>query len=511
MTKRTNAFWFFVAFIGGGVAVGTAKLTVTSPWFAAIVATGVVLALIIYYACNDEYAPEEEGDNVYYLGLLFTLLSLMFALVGLFGTDTDATANAEKIHALLRSFGTALSSTVMGIAGRIVLQNWQLAEPQKGSDRNPVGEGLENFDRLSLYKIARELTQGANALARFHRIVQRYASESEKRLRNHSEILKRESTEFQETLQRNADTFYQDLNSQIKSTLHAVENSFGSTAQKADAFIEHLQSVHDSHITETRNTTQLFAEEIQSMSRSSVDTLQQNFDEVAQRAKAMPEHFQSTCDRYLSEFHAAAKLLYEEVQSVNNQNLDVLQQSVDAIAQQSRSLAENLSSVNEGLSETFGNLKSGLERASDAGTALGNNTNQVAKSATSLVTEIDKLRSILPPLHAGIAAAISLLDVLGEIDARIHTDQGSEQVVTTIREIGGTLRTITDAATVSTSHSMRAAEEINNLAESIQAADGQVRQVMKALGALSSEVEKRIKILRQSKCWSLSRFWNRRR
>ncbi len=28
---------------------------------------------------NDEDAPEEEGDNVYYLGLLFTLLSLMFS------------------------------------------------------------------------------------------------------------------------------------------------------------------------------------------------------------------------------------------------------------------------------------------------------------------------------------------------------------------------------------------------------------------------------------------------
>ena len=558
MTKRTNAFWFFVAFIGGGVAVGVAKLTATSPWFAAIVAAGVVLALMAYYMSNDADEPEEAGDNVYYLGLLFTLLSLMFALVELFGTDTDATANAEKIHTLLRSFGIALTSTVAGIAGRIMLQNRKTAGPTPPTNHC----ALKNFDRHLLQKIARELTQSADALARFHRTVQRYASHSEEHLRNHSETLKRESTEFQETLQRNTDTFYQDLNSQIKSTLHAVENSFNSIAQKAEAFIEHLQSVHDSHITETRNTTQLFAEEMQSMSRSSLDTLQQNFDElaqrakampehfqsvhdrhitetrnttqlfaeemqsmsrssldtlqqnfdeVAQRAKAMPEHFQSTHDRHLSEFHAATKLLHDEVQSVNNQNLNVLQQNFDAIAQQSLSLVENLSLVNEMLSETFGSLKSGLEGANDASTALGNNTNQVAKSAASLVTEVDKLRSILPPLHAGLTAAISLLNVLEEIDTRIRADQGSEQVVTTIREIGSTLRTISDAATVSTSHATSAAEEINTLAESIQATDGQIRHAMKALGALSSEVEKRIKILRRSKRWSLSRFWNRSR
>ena len=44
-------------------------------WHAALVAAGVVIALAVYYVLNDEDAPEEEGDNVYYLGLLFTLIS----------------------------------------------------------------------------------------------------------------------------------------------------------------------------------------------------------------------------------------------------------------------------------------------------------------------------------------------------------------------------------------------------------------------------------------------------
>ena len=91
--KRTNALWFFTALFGGGVAIWWAK-SAANAWFAATVAAGTVLALAIYHILNDEDAREEEGDNVYYLGLLFTLLSLMFTLMELFGADADPVRNA---------------------------------------------------------------------------------------------------------------------------------------------------------------------------------------------------------------------------------------------------------------------------------------------------------------------------------------------------------------------------------------------------------------------------------
>ena len=117
--------WFFVAFLGGGAAVWWTKSAFANAWFAAMVAAGVVLTLMIYYILNDEDAPEEEGDNVYYLGLLFTLISLMFTLLELFGSDIDPVRSAENIRTLLENFGIALTSTVVGIAGRVAVQNWQ--------------------------------------------------------------------------------------------------------------------------------------------------------------------------------------------------------------------------------------------------------------------------------------------------------------------------------------------------------------------------------------------------
>ena len=218
--RRTNALWFFVALLGGGAGVWLAKSAFADAWIAAVVAAGVVLALTVYYVLNDENAPEEEGDNVYYLGLLFTLISLMFSLVELFGADTDVVRNAGNFRGLLENFGIALTSTVVGIAGRIAVQNWQrtgsageteLSDDAMVSSLPPAGassQDLEMFNRHLLGRIARDLTQGANALARFHRIVRRHASDTEDHLRNHSEFLKRESAEFKDALQRNAEAFH---------------------------------------------------------------------------------------------------------------------------------------------------------------------------------------------------------------------------------------------------------------------------------------------------------------
>ena len=261
MPKRANALWFFVALLGGGTGVWWAKSTRSAnAWFAAMVAAGVVLALTIYYMLNDEDAPEEEGDNVYYLGLLFTLVSLMFSLVELFGADTDAVRSAENIRDLLKNFGIALTSTVVGIAGRIAVQNWQrtgsAGRPEFAEDAvvpalPPAGatsRDFERFNRHLLGRIARDLTQGANALARFHRIVRSHASDSEDYLRNHSESLKRESAAFKDTLQRNAETFAQELKSQAENTLDAVGGSLSAAAKQAEALLDRLQSAHDGYL-----------------------------------------------------------------------------------------------------------------------------------------------------------------------------------------------------------------------------------------------------------------------
>ena len=471
MRNKANALWFFVALLGGGAGVWWAKSVFTDPWFAAMVAAGVVLALMTYYLLNDQDAPEEEGDNVYYLGLLFTLISLMFTLVELFGTDTDATRNAEKIRALLENFGIALTSTVVGIAGRVALQNWQrtgvtgisesagdrTAPPFPPEATSP--RDLEKFNRHLLGRIARDLTQGANALARFHRIVRGHASDSERHLQNHGETLKRESAAFQAMLQHSAETFTQELKSQAENTFDAVGDSLGAVAKQVEALLERLQSANENHLAEVHEMTRSFHDEIRSASDQSLSDLRRNFG---------------------------------------------------AAAEQSLTLAKNMSSVQERIGKAFDGLGSGLGNASDASATFGSSAQQAAESTAALESEVNKLRADIAQLHAAAQAMMSVLASMGELDARIRASRDTEQTAAAVRQIGESLQTIVADGMAATAQTAKAAELFDALTLSIRATEDETRRAAQALRALTDEADERAKTLRQHR-GSGFKFWNRNR
>lgn len=61
------------------------------------------------------------GDDLYYLGLLFTLVSLIYALVKLFIVEQGGDFATTE---LIGNFGIALTSTVAGIVGRVILHSF---------------------------------------------------------------------------------------------------------------------------------------------------------------------------------------------------------------------------------------------------------------------------------------------------------------------------------------------------------------------------------------------------
>ena len=469
--RPTNAFWFFVALFGGGVGVWWTKSAVPDPWFAAFVAAGVVLALAIYYVLNDEDAPEEEGDNVYYLGLLFTLISLMFTLLELFAGDADGERNAEKIRALLENFGIALTSTIAGIACRVAVQNWQRA----GSGENPKfaesgavpvlppsgasSRDIERFNRHLLGMIARDLTQGANALARFHRIVRSHASDTEDHLRNHSETLKRESAAFKDTLQRNAETFAEELRSEARSTLDAVGGSLGAAAKQAEALLKQIESAHDDYLAELRDVTRSFHDEIRSASGQSLDALKRNFD---------------------------------------------------AAAKQSLSLTQNVSAAHERMGEILDRLGSGLEDASDASAAFSSSAHKAAKSTVVLGSDIEKLRTAIAAVHTGAEAMTGVVDAMSELHACIGAGRDTEKTAAAVQRIGETLRTITVEGAAATKQAEKAAEVFDAFEQSLRTTEEEMRRAGEALRVLADEAEARADTLRQGP-GSGFRLWNRNR
>jgi len=128
---------FGLAFFGGIVAIISIRL-LSDIFFgnkgiglldvlAILVAVAVIAAYVTFILASKNrsgVSVDRASDNVYYLGLLFTLSSLAYSLIKLsfFGMSGEGVASAKQVLTLLPDFGLALFSTIAGIFGRIFLQ-----------------------------------------------------------------------------------------------------------------------------------------------------------------------------------------------------------------------------------------------------------------------------------------------------------------------------------------------------------------------------------------------------
>jgi ElaB/YqjD/DUF883 family membrane-anchored ribosome-binding protein len=127
---RIDRLLLLVFFFGGFALILLVKLTSRSfvTWRGEpveprlLAALSAAILLLAYAAIASrtrtfKLHPERLGDNCYYLGLLYTLASLVAALIEL--ERVPAEARGALVESLLASFGVALSSTILGIALRV--------------------------------------------------------------------------------------------------------------------------------------------------------------------------------------------------------------------------------------------------------------------------------------------------------------------------------------------------------------------------------------------------------
>ena len=136
---------FISVLIGGVLIIGIGKLSgLLSATFAAIFATVCILgySLAAYLIREERVRLDRAGDNAYYLGLTYTLVSMAVALVQI--DFSGVTANQ-----LVGAFGIALSSTIVGIVCRLALIQYR--------------EEIDDIDAMA----RQELAESASELSRY--------------------------------------------------------------------------------------------------------------------------------------------------------------------------------------------------------------------------------------------------------------------------------------------------------------------------------------------------------
>jgi hypothetical protein len=156
----------FMAFVAGGcMYIIAAKLEGIGQLYVTFVPVGIMIAyaLLIYLARSLRLRDDQSGDNLYYMGFLFTLTSLGVALY-----QFSAVRAVEEI---VQNFGIAIGTTIAGIGLRVVFNQMR---------RDPVE--VERMMRLELAEAARrvrrELDSTAVEFGHHRRSVQQASADS---------------------------------------------------------------------------------------------------------------------------------------------------------------------------------------------------------------------------------------------------------------------------------------------------------------------------------------------
>lgn len=191
VSVRRNEYSFVWAFLGGFVVIFAMKVMVAwHPIVVGIAASASGIAIMVLYVAQQRRArPENEhprlGDEVYYLGLLYTLTSLCAALVMLFLLDDGIPflgqgrllTLEQRTDEMIGSFGIALLTTIAGIVIRMTLQGRESASqatiiriPHAGASperetraRSAEVEGLTVDLERYAYELRRQLQNSTNA------------------------------------------------------------------------------------------------------------------------------------------------------------------------------------------------------------------------------------------------------------------------------------------------------------------------------------------------------------
>jgi hypothetical protein len=173
---------FFVFVTAGCAYVIYSKSIHLSAWETTAIPVVIMLsyAAIIATVRLFRLRDDQAGDNLYYMGFLFTLTSLGMSLYQ-FRSD----AAAEEI---VRNFGVAIASTIAGVALRVLFNQMR---------RDPLE--TEQAARLELAeasrRVRRELDNTALEMAHFRRASQQAITDGFEEVRRGAEALNTSSTE----------------------------------------------------------------------------------------------------------------------------------------------------------------------------------------------------------------------------------------------------------------------------------------------------------------------------
>jgi len=406
-SSGVSSLVFTLFVVAGSAYIVLAKLGGIGQVYVTFVPVAIMFAYaaLVWFARNLRLRDDQAGDNLYYMGFLFTLTSLGVSLY-----QFTATRAAEEI---VQNFGIAIGSTITGIALRVIFNQMR---------HDPVE--IERMMRLELAESARRVRRELDSTVVEFGYVRRTAHQAA------ADSFKLVAEQFDEVAGRLLASVA-DISSKSQQPLEAL-------SRRSAAMVEQLT---DSVIGALAASTQRLAEETDKLSKNTGEiaaTLETVTAKLAnmQTPDAVVEvrlepviqtltlSLTEAIDRFVahSEGHAAA------IRDIVGAAKTAAESSSDSIIALRQEIASN--------SATNGAM---LERATKIITATAQ---IVDEFETSTRTQVEVLRQLLERTDGtirGFSEAVlkSANDMVldsGEMKDMLHAMQAGVQTLATVSE-----------------------------------------------------------------------------
>lgn len=227
--------WGFAFFALVGIG-----LVIFAKWFGvdghrvAIGAVGlmVVYAIVVAKAGSGRVRADQAGDNCYYLGLIYTLASLGFAI---WKFDPEKTATT-----IIQGFGIALATTVAGLVLRVYF-----------SQGRPDLENIEEITRLEITeatsRLKRELGQAVTQMNSFVRQVRQSLDEMSQTTREDFEGVASSSMSEVHSVVEEATRGIREVVTEATTAIRAEANDFATRSRRYANTFDGLLKKLDGH------------------------------------------------------------------------------------------------------------------------------------------------------------------------------------------------------------------------------------------------------------------------
>ena len=379
-----------IAFILGLAIIVIFRGFITIPplfaYFVAIILV-IIISLYAYHVIGSRsgISFDRAGDNAYYLGLLFTLITLIVVLLKMGAHDSIS----AKI--LISDFGIALISTIAGIIARARIQHCHNdptdIETQAAYDLNRASEQLRALLSKAIANIDKALSK---AIANIDQAALKAVSEMNRTAKAMDvaaqEILNHTRKMLEESAKANAELF-SSLSHKIDDPVHdfldqiklasAGMKEFSNTTNVA---ISHMEK----HIAELEARTSLAEKDFKDLSvgieqaRQTIEKTKNQCQDFSSAIASFANEFsQLIPENILQQFHSAQDEMLQQQKQLLSQ-LNAQEQNVTRFKEQLSNAGSRASAVAEelekGLASQFEIIR---EKAGQIEQGLGQINNKV--------------------------------------------------------------------------------------------------------------------------------------